>query len=355
MQDQPQHKTQFLTRLCCDILWREYVPSSYSYPGMNDLVDATTHCAECGEEGGDVSLKMCKACMSVKYCNATCQHKHWLTHKKECKLRAAELRDEVLFKDPPQKEDCSICFLPMPTQLISCISLPDATLTSVPIFDFAIANEELAKEDMETYFTCCGKSICAGCEHSFNQTSNADKCPFCNSNRSSKTDEEQVEELMKRVEANDAASICLLASNYHDGRRGFLQDHAKAIELYVRAANLGYSTAHNNLAGIYSVGGDMKKAKFHMEAAAMAGHEVARCIVGLMEYGSGNMERAVKHWTIGASAGDYDSMNHLRINFEKGCVSRELIDSTLTAYNNSCVEMRSEARDAYIRVIMENG
>ena len=27
---------------------------------------------------------------------------------------------------------------------------------------------------------------------------------------------------------------------------------------------------------------------------------------------------------------------------------RESIDSTLTAYNNSCAEMRSEARDAYI-------
>ena len=87
---------------------------------MNDLVDATTHCcAECGEEGGNVSLKACKACMSVKYCNAVCQKKHWPIHKKECKLRAAELRDEALFKDPPAKEDCPICFLPMPFKLIS--------------------------------------------------------------------------------------------------------------------------------------------------------------------------------------------------------------------------------------------
>jgi hypothetical protein len=45
-------------------------------------------------------------------------------------------------------------------------------------------------------------------------------------------------------------------------------------------------------------------------------------------------------------------MHHLRIAVEKGFVSRESIDSTLAAYNSSCVEMRSEARDAYIRVIM---
>ena len=30
-------------------------------------------------------------------------------------------------------------------------------------------------------------------------------------------------------------------------------------------------------------------------------------------------------------------------------VDRESIDSLLTAYNNSCAEMRSEARDAFIR------
>jgi hypothetical protein len=64
------------------------------------------------------------------------------------------------------------------------------------------------------------------------------------------------------------------------------------------------------------------------------------------------MEQAVKHWTIAASAGDYTAMQTLRTSFEKGHVSRELIDSTLAAYNNSCAEMRSEARDAYIRFEM---
>jgi tRNA U34 5-methylaminomethyl-2-thiouridine-forming methyltransferase MnmC len=75
--------------------------------------------------------------MSVKYCNAKCQKKHWSRHKKKCKQRAAELHDVALFKDPPAKEDCPICFLPMPTTLICCVSLP-----SVPNTDFAAANEE---------------------------------------------------------------------------------------------------------------------------------------------------------------------------------------------------------------------
>ena len=85
-------------------------------------------CADCGIEGG-ASLKTCKSCMQVKYCNAECQKSHWATHKKQCKLRAAELRDEALFKDPPSKEDCPICFLPMSKELLSCVSLPPATIS----------------------------------------------------------------------------------------------------------------------------------------------------------------------------------------------------------------------------------
>jgi TPR repeat protein len=107
--------------------------------------------------------------------------------------------------------------------------------------------------------------------------------------------------------------------------------------------------AHNNLALIYDRKGDMKKAKFHYEAAAMAGHEGARNNLGLMEKNkSGNMERAVKHWIIGASAGAFGSMHNLLVSFEEGAVSRESIDTALAAYNNSCTEMRSEARDAAI-------
>jgi hypothetical protein len=306
-------------------------------------------CAECGEAGG-ASLKVCKSCMHARYCNAACQHKHWPKHKAACKLRAAELRDEVLFKDPPPKEDCPICFIPMPILLVSCITLPDATISAVPIFDFAQANEGLAKKATEAYYPCCGKNFCRGCIHSCLQSGNH-KCPFCNSDRSSKTREENNEDLMKRAEANDAASICVLADFYQHGLNGLQQDCGKAMELYARAADLGFSKAHINLAEMYLEGGYLKKAKFHFESAAMAGHEVARYIVGHMEKKSGNMDRAIKHWTIAASAGEFDAMHKLRTFFEKGYVSRESINSTLTAYNNACAEMRSEARDAFIRVI----
>ena len=308
-------------------------------------------CDECGEEGG-ARLKVCKACMQVKYCNAKCQKNHWPTHKTACKRRAAELRDVELFKDPPPKEDCPICFVPMPVKLICCVSLPPATISSVPINDFAIAHEAFKDKEMDVYYPCCGKYICRGCAHSCIQSGNY-KCPFCNSDQAGKTDEEDVEEIMKRVAANDAASIYFLANSYHRGLRGVKQNQTKAMELYIRAAKLGCSKAHDNLANVHHEGGNMKKAKFHLEAAAMAGHEAARYDLGVVEAQSGNMERAIKHWTIAASGGDYTAMHHLITFFEKGPVSRESIDSTLTAYNSSCAEMRSKARDDSIRAITE--
>jgi TPR repeat protein len=308
-------------------------------------------CADCGkEEGGGVSLKACKSCMLVKYCNAKCQRNHWATHKKECKQRAAELHDKALFKDPPPKEECPICFLPMPNKLISCITLPPATIMSVPIADFAKANGMLANLATEEYYSCCGKSICGGCVGSFRKSGNNDKCPFCNADTMGKTDEERVEDMMKRVEVNDSGAIYALGCYYSHGQAGLLQDRNKAIELWKQAADLGSSKAHFQLGTQNDAEGNSKKKKFHNEAAAIAGHEGARYNLGFVELKSGNMEQAVKHLTIAASAGHHTAMYALLLVFNQSIVSRDEINSTLTAYNNSCAEMRSEARDTAIRV-----
>ena len=235
------------------------------------LGNAMIHCcANCGVAGG-LSLKTCKSCMHAKYCGAACQRNHWATHKKDCKLRAAELRDEALFKDPPAKEDCPICFLPMPKIMICCASLPPATRLSVPICDLVFANEGLADEEMAQYYSCCGKFICKGCIHSFQCSGNLEHCPFCKA-VISKTDEEKVEGVMKRVKANDASAMCFLSNLYHGGLRGLQQDQERAVELLTRAAELGYGGAQYNLGVYYYEGGDLKKAKFHYEAAAMKGN-----------------------------------------------------------------------------------
>jgi len=124
------------------------------------------------------------------------------------------------------------------------------------------------------------------------------------------------------------------------------------MDLYARSAGLGCGLAHYDMGGIYEGKGDYKKAKFHLEAAAvMAGHEGSRTALGRLEFLLAKYEqpeRALKHWTIAASYGCYNALYHLSVSFGFGRIPRETMESIVAAYNNSCVEMRSEARDAYI-------
>jgi len=81
---------------------------------MSEDNEADMCCAACGiKEVDDIKLKNCNACYLVKYCSIECQKNHRKQHKKECKERMAELREELLFKQPESSHlgDCPICFL----------------------------------------------------------------------------------------------------------------------------------------------------------------------------------------------------------------------------------------------------
>eukprot|EP00985_Skeletonema_marinoi_P006559 scaffold2836_cov95-Skeletonema_marinoi.AAC.5 len=82
-----------------------------------DNNQADTCCAFCGmAEVDDIKLKKCADCDLVKYCSDACQKEHTSQHEEDCKKLAAELRDELLFKQPDSRHlgDCPICCLPMP-------------------------------------------------------------------------------------------------------------------------------------------------------------------------------------------------------------------------------------------------
>ena len=72
-------------------------------------------CASCGiAEVDDIKLKNCDHCDLVQYCSDACQMDHKSEHEEACKIRAAEIRDELLFKQPESSQlgDCPICMTP---------------------------------------------------------------------------------------------------------------------------------------------------------------------------------------------------------------------------------------------------
>src|SRR6056300_1334825 len=143
-------------------------------PDGNEEADKV--CANCGKaEVDDVKLKNCTACKLVKYCSVECQKNHWKQHKKACKKRAAEIRDNRLFTQPDESHlgECPICCLPLPLD-----------------------------DRKSTIHTCCCKLICDGCSHA-NKLREMEgglehKCPYCRE-PAPKTNEEALRNLMERV------------------------------------------------------------------------------------------------------------------------------------------------------------
>ena len=279
-------------------------------------MSTVNECASCGQGGGD--LKTCTACKLVKYCNASCQKAHRPMHKKECKKRAAELHDKALFKQPPEREECGICMLPLP----------------------------LNSEEWR-YQTCCGKILCNGCIHAANTV---DSSPVSILQNSSNRFGRGVNEMTKkRAEGDDSMAIQTLGCLYERGGMSLPQDYEKAMELWLRAGELGSVEAYYCVGIAYRDGEgverDMKKARYYFELAAMGGDVDARQNVGVFEARAGNYDRAVKHWMISAEAGDDDSLEKIRKCFMNGHATKDDFEKALRAHKKAKDEMKSDQRE----------
>ena len=282
-------------------------------------------CANCGkgdESSGD--LKACTACKLVKYCNRECQIAHRPLHKKACKKRAAEIHDEALFKEHPPREDCPICYLPLP-------------------FD----------PRGGTFKSCCGKIICDGCIYVMNEEASGrgenGLCAFCRKPRPT-SEEEDIKQTKKLTEVKNAYAFFVLGEYYFSGD-AVPQDMTKANELYLRAGELGYSEAYCNLGNSYNNGDgvemDKKKAKHYWELAAMNGDVKARHNLGCEEGRAGNMDRAKKHFILAAKAGFKKSLDVVKQGYMNGIVTKDEYANVLRAYQQRHDEMISEARNKF--------
>ena len=284
-------------------------------------------CSNCGKESDGDSMNTCNKCGLVKYCNAACKKKHKSKHKKKCERRVAELYDEKLFKEPPPREECPICMLPLPLA---------------------------ARES--TFQSCCGKHICSGCTDTMKEREGANiLCAFCRTPYAESDEEEIVKRIMKLIQKDNAHAFFELAGCYAQGVMGIAQDRPKANELFLKAGELGCAAAYHNLGLSYYSGNgvdiDMKKAKHYYELAAMNGNVFARHNLGCMEVQADNQHRAMKHFMISARSGYDESLGTVKQGFMGGIVGKDEYANTLRAYQKSVDEMKSEARDK-VKAIM---
>ena len=276
-------------------------------------------CASCGVTGSDaIKLKLCTACKLVRYCGIKCQKKHRSQHKRACKERAAELHDEILFRQPEGTYlgDCPICCLP------NSIEMGKVCLTG-----------------------CCGKMICQGCSYADNvrqvEKSMDRVCLFCRHPLPS-TDEENRKLLMKRVEANDPLAIVRVGHyHYKEG------DIDAAIKSWTKAAELGSAEGHYSLSTLYQRGigveQNWKKTIYHLEQAAIAGHAHARHNLGCVEKDMGRFQRAVKHFVIASNLG-HDSMQELRVGYATGELSKQDFATAIRAHQAAIDATKSVQR-----------
>ncbi|KAK1746748.1 zf-MYND and TPR domain-containing protein [Skeletonema marinoi] len=285
----------------------------------------TSCCASCGvAEGDEIKLKKCNGCHLVRYCSVKCQREHRPKHKRACKERAAELRDEILFKQPEgsHRGDCPICCLPMPLDL-----------------------------NVSTLQTCCSKIICPGCDFSDLRRAKElqvggeayGKCPFCRDPVPKKA-KDFMTNIMKRAEVNDPIALCQMGVLRRDEG-----DYSGAFQYLTKAADLGDAQAHYDLSCSYHNGlgvkKDKKKEVYHLEQAAIEGHVLARNNLGCVEEENGRMERAAKHWIIAVNLGHSHSLDAVKSCYRQGFVSKEDLAKALRAHQAALDAMKSPQRD----------
>ena len=283
--------------------------------------DKPACCASDGiAEVDDIKLVPCDGCDLVSYCSDECQKDHIPDHKEDCKKRAAELRDELLFKQPESSHmgDCPICMIPLKLDMTKSVMM-----------------------------NCCSKIVCTGCVYANEKREDEMRldhtCPFCRE-PVPKTNKERYKQMMKRVEANDPVAVRVEASNkYNKGH------YSRAFTYWTQVAELGDANAHFRLSCLYRDGRGVEKDEgkkiYHLEEAVIGGHPDARHNLGNHEWSNGNFERAVQHFVIAATQGNDRSIKWLINLFKEGHVSKDSLANTLRAHQAAADETKSPQRE----------
>ena len=246
----------------------------------------------------------------------------------------AETANIDLFAPLIDREDCPICMIPLPH-----------------------------REGGIRFMTCCGKNICTGCDRKHTDTEIKKgvtkikkkgarkielKCAFC----CQPSPTNIIKALKKLTKKNNPSAIIQMASEYRSGN-GVLQSDTKALEMIIRAAELGDTGAFQRLGKYYEDGiaveQNMSRALEFNEVAAKKGSMLAHLNLAIFHVESlvdnESVLKGIDHMKVAASAGCQEAMDMLLEIYKHELVTKEDLTRTLRAFQASDRIMKWENKD----------
>ncbi|KAL9184911.1 hypothetical protein ACHAXT_002688 [Thalassiosira profunda] len=259
------------------------------------------------------------------------KERDWMLFAADAERR---IPDEVLFREP-EREECPLCFLPMP------------------------------EEQLTSYQDCCGQVVCDGCTFGMTVATlerkgdvEGDACPFCREPVCC-PDGERLERLKRWMKMGDGKAFRRMAFAYANGTYGLPTSQTKALEMHLRAGELGCAAGYHSAANAYFYGQgvevDEEKGVLYWELAAMGGFAAARGMLGGIEAALGDTERAMRHCMIGVKSGSQNSLEVVKKLYMNGQVAKEEYAMALRAYQTHREETRSETREGYASAMRAYG
>jgi len=250
-----------------------------------------------------------------------------------------ELKGADIFKPLPPTDDCAICLVPLSRMATNSV-----------------------------YEPCCGNLICVGCAEENmalikkqNEKNPGKKvaftCPFCRELPPS-SDDEHVRQIEARALKNDHIALIDLGVSFSKGEFGLPKDDLKALDCWIRAAELGSAQACGCIATCYEKGNGIAANKespqFFNRLGALRGSIISRHNIGNSECNTGNHEVGIRHWKIAAEGGSQPSIDMLKKIYNangkhpgKELISKKCLDSLYRVCHDAQEEVRSEEREKH--------
>ena len=176
------------------------------------------------------------------------------------------------------------------------------------------------------------------------------KCAYC---RRLISKSNPTKELKRLIKKNNTQAFIQMGVRYAAGN-GVFQSNTKALEMFIKSAELGNAPSYFKIGQAYKEGigveQDESKSLAFYEVAAKKGSIFAHKKLADFHGMNGDINEAIEHCKVVASAGYQGAMNSLMKFYKDKLLSKEELTQTLRAHQTSSNEMKSKDRDEAISI-----